>query len=197
MPHVHECTGQDCCYCHCYHHFHQAPRLGHPSLVRRHSSLRRQLQREPLASPDDDTSAHDAVSQDAGQKSRASAEFASGPSVRAKPNLEATIGRSQHDKAEMLDSTDDETNVVSFSTPSVYADDLPATKPRDGASGSAKTVHDNRTMGQGNSDFVRAGGWGRGPGIVAAHGLLSFQDDLPDHKEYGAEKGWMDTSGPC
>jgi hypothetical protein len=53
MPHEHDCSRQDCCYCHCYHHFHHAPVSSRSHLVRRQSSLRRQAQWGPPASTDD------------------------------------------------------------------------------------------------------------------------------------------------
>jgi hypothetical protein len=208
MPHVHECTGQDCCYCHCYHHFHQAPVSSHPFIVRRHSSLRRQPHCEPLASMGDKTASKDADWKNGLQNNEASAGVSIGLSVGPDPKPETTVASPEHDTTKILGSTENKTDSVSQSTPGIHSDDLPPTKPAYGASSPAKPLkeklhgesHDGKehpVMSQGHSDFVRAGGWGSGLGSVAAGDLGSFDYGLQEHKGHGAGNGWMDKSRAC
>jgi hypothetical protein len=168
MPHEHGCTGQECCYCHCYHHFHHAPVPSRSHLVRRQSSLRRQSQWGPPASTDDKSASQDTVLNSAGSQPGS-----------ASLSMPAICSEDLHPTKPINGA-------------SGFLQTLGDTHHEDFQEGKA-----HHEIGSVRGDFQREGDPPTDLGIVAAQDLGSCENELPEHKGHGAGNGWMDTSRAC
>jgi hypothetical protein len=88
------------------------------------------------------TASKDADWKNGPQNNEASTGFFIGLSIGSDPQVETTVARPEHDATMVLDSTENENDSVSLTTPGIHSDDLPPTKPANAASSSAKTLKD-------------------------------------------------------